>query len=149
MLAERLRQWMAGDAMLNERSVTGKVLPETSFPVHGFAIEDVIRVADAGMYVSKRSGGNLVSTAQEFSEGEDFARKRQQISTYIEGFIQRERPGTEDLEERTAHLTKLCAEGDAPGPARMREAIETLSRAAESRGKFAPPDTVTWRRDIR
>jgi len=132
VLAERLRQWIAGDAMLSERQVTGS-FGVASFPTHGFAIEDVIRVADAGMYVSKRSGGNLVSTAQEFSEGEDFARKRQQISTYIEGFIQREQPGPDDLEELTATLAKLCAEGDAPGPVRLREAIETLSRAAESR----------------
>ena len=132
VLAERLRQWMAGDSMLNERSVTGS-FGVASFPMHGFAIEDVIRVADAGMYVSKRSGGNLVSTAQEFSEGEDFARQRQQISSYIEGFIQRERPGPEDLDELTASLAKLCADSDSPGPARMREAIETLSRAAESR----------------
>jgi len=44
-----------------------------SFPTHGFSIEDIIRVADAGMYVSKRSGGNLVSAAEEFAAGEEFA----------------------------------------------------------------------------
>jgi diguanylate cyclase (GGDEF)-like protein len=131
VLAERLRQWMAADPMLNEHHVTGS-FGVASFPMHGFSIEDIIRVADAGMYVSKRSGGNLVSTAQEFVEGEDFARQRQQISAYIEGFLQRERSGPEDIEELTTMLRKLCG-GDDCNVALMKESIESLSRAAESR----------------
>ena len=132
VLAERLRQWMSGDAMLNERGVTGS-FGVASFPMHGFAIEDVIRVADAGMYVSKRKGGNMVSTAQEFSEGEEFARQRQQISIYIEGFLHREHAGQQDVEELTSTLAKFCISEDSPTGARLQDAIETLSRAAESR----------------
>ena len=30
-----------------------------SFPMHGFSIEDIIRVADAGMYAAKHEGGIL------------------------------------------------------------------------------------------
>ena len=57
VLAERLRQWIATDPMLSEHHITGS-FGVASFPTHGFSIEDIIRVADAGMYVSKRSGGN-------------------------------------------------------------------------------------------
>ena len=57
VLAERLRQWLASDPMLAEHHITGS-FGVASFPMHGFSIEDIIRVADAGMYVSKRSGGN-------------------------------------------------------------------------------------------
>lgn len=131
VLAERLRQWIAADPMLSEHGVTGS-FGVASFPMHGFSIEDIIRVADAGMYVSKRSGGNLVSTAQEFAEGEDFARQRQQISAYIEGFLQRERTGPEDLEELTTSLRKLCGD-EVCNVAVLKESIESLSRAAESR----------------
>jgi diguanylate cyclase (GGDEF)-like protein len=131
VLAERLRQWIASDAMLNEHKITGS-FGVASFPTHGFSIEDVIRVADAGMYVSKRSGGNLVSTAEEFAEGEEFARQRQQISAYIEGFLQRERTGPEQLEELTSTLRKLCGGDDCNVPL-LKESIESLSRAAESR----------------
>ena len=53
ILAERLRLWMASDPMLSEHHITGS-FGVASFPVHGFSIEDIIRVADAGMYVSKR-----------------------------------------------------------------------------------------------
>ena len=132
VLAERLRQWLASDPMLSEHHVTGS-FGVASFPMHGFSIEDIIRVADAGMYVSKRSGGNLVSTAQEFVEGDDFARQRQQISAYIEGFLQRERTGPDDLEELTTTLRKLCGGDDNCNVNLMKESIESLSRAAESR----------------
>jgi len=131
VLAERLRQWLATDPMLAEHHITGS-FGVASFPMHGFSIEDIIRVADAGMYVSKRSGGNLVSTAQEFVEGQDFARQRQQISAYIEGFLQRERTRPEQLEELTTTLYKLCGGEDCKVQL-LREAIEALSRAAESR----------------
>ena len=132
VLAERLRQWLAGDPMLSEHHMTGS-FGVASFPMHGFSIEDIIRVADAGMYVSKRSGGNLVSTAQEFVEGQDFARQRQQISAYIEGFLQRERSGPEQLEELTSTLHKLCGGDEECNLPLLKESIESLSRAAESR----------------
>ena len=132
VLAERLRQWLAADPMLSEHKVTGS-FGVGSFPIHGFSIEDIIRVADAGMYVSKRSGGNLVSTAQEFVEGQDFARQRQQISSYIEGFLQRERTGREQLRELASTLYKLCGEEENCNVGVLKEAIESLSRAAESR----------------
>jgi len=132
VLAERLRQWIATDPMLGEHHVTGS-FGVASFPTHGFSIEDIIRVADAGMYVSKRSGGNLVSTAQEFVEGQDFARQRQQISAYIEGFLQREETGPEHLEELTSTLYKLCGGDEDCNVSLLKESIESLSRAAESR----------------
>ena len=64
-LAERLRLWIAADPMLSEHHVTGS-FGVASFPGHGFTAEDIIRVADAGMYVSKHAGGDRVSVAEEF-----------------------------------------------------------------------------------
>jgi len=132
VLAERLRQWLATDPMLSEHHITGS-FGVASFPMHGFSIEDIIRVADAGMYVSKRSGGNSVSTAQEFVEGQDFARQRQQISAYIEGFLQREHAGLEHIQELTSTLYKLCGGDEGCNVPLLKEAIESLSRAVESR----------------
>src|SRR5437016_2981264 len=103
VLAERLRLWVATDPMLEEHHITGS-FGVASFPVHGFSVEDIIRVADAGMYVSKHAGGNRVSTAEEYVEGETAAVQRQLISGYIEGFLQREHSGPEYLEELTSTL---------------------------------------------
>src|SRR5258708_18023976 len=117
--------------MLSEHKITGS-FGVASFPTHGFSIEDRIGVADAGMYGSKRWGGDLVSTAEEFAEGQDFARQRQQVSAYIEGFLQREHTGLEHLEELTLTLRKLCGGDEDLNVPLLKESIEALSRAAES-----------------
>jgi len=132
VLAERLRQWIVTDPMLSEHHITGS-FGVASFPTHGFSIEDIIRVADAGMYVSKRAGGNLVSAAEEFVAGEEFATQRQQISSYIEGFLQREHNGPEHLEELASMLVKFCGGDEDCNVPLLKESIEVLSRAAESR----------------
>jgi diguanylate cyclase (GGDEF)-like protein len=131
-LAERLRVWLSQDAMLAEHHITGS-FGVASFPGHGFSAEDIIRVADAGMYVSKHAGGNRVSMAEEFGDGESFASQRQQISAYIEGFLQREQSGPEDLEELVNTLRKLCGDEDDCNVDVLKESIEALTRAAESR----------------
>jgi diguanylate cyclase (GGDEF)-like protein len=131
ILAERLRLWIATDPMLAEHHITGS-FGVGSFPVHGFSVEDIIRVADAGMYVSKHAGGNRVSTAEEYVEGENAAVQRQLVSGYIEGFLQREHTGPEHLEELVTTLRKLSG-GEDCNLQVLREAIETVNRAAESR----------------
>ncbi|MGA7629214.1 MAG: diguanylate cyclase [Terriglobales bacterium] len=130
VLAERLRLWLATDPMLEEHHITGS-FGVASFPVHGFSMEDLIRVADAGMYVSKHAGGNQVSTSDAFGEGS--AVQRQLVSGYIEGFLQREHNGPEHLEELVSTLRKLCGRDDDGDRRAIREAIEALSRAAELR----------------
>ncbi len=131
VLAERLRLWIAQDPTLNQQHITGS-FGVGSYPAHGFSMEAIIRVADAGMYVSKRAGGDRVSTAEELSGGEAAALRRQVISGYIEGFLQREHTGPEHVEELIATLKKLCVDGDRSARV-MREAVEVLTRTAESR----------------
>jgi len=130
VLAERLRLWLATDPMLEEHHITGS-FGVASFPVHGFAIEDLIRMADAGMYLSKRAGGNQVSTAEPFREGS--AVQRQLVNTYIEGFLQREQHGSNELEELVATLRKLGASSGEKDTGAVREAVEALAQAAEHR----------------
>jgi diguanylate cyclase (GGDEF)-like protein len=131
ILAERLRLWIAQDPALSEHHITGS-FGVGSFPVHGFSIEDIIRVADTGLYVSKHKGGDCVSTAEDLSEGEGNAARRQVISGYIEGFLHREHTGPEHVDELIAMLKKMCGEGDHSA-AVLRETIEILTRASESR----------------
>jgi diguanylate cyclase (GGDEF)-like protein len=129
-LAERLRVWLETDPMLEEHHITGS-FGVASFPIHGFSMEDLIRVADAGMYVAKHAGGNHVSTSDVFGEGP--ALQRQLVSGYVEGFLQREHNGPEDLEELINALRKLCGREDDANRRAMNEAVEALSRAAELR----------------
>jgi diguanylate cyclase (GGDEF)-like protein len=132
ILSERLRLWLATDPTLSEHHITGS-FGVASFPVHGLAAEDIIRVADAGMYVSKKAGGDRVSTAEERIEDQSSAVQRQLVSGYIEGFLQRERTGSEHVEELVGTLRKLSAGADQKNLPILRDSIEALTRAAESR----------------
>jgi diguanylate cyclase (GGDEF)-like protein len=130
VLAERLRLWLATDPMLEEHHITGS-FGVASFPVHGFSMEDLIRVADAGMYVAKHAGGNQVSTSDAL--GEVSTVQRQLVSGYIEGFLQRDHNGPEHLEELVATLRKLSGGEEDTYRRPIKEAVEALSRAAELR----------------
>jgi len=135
ILAERLRLWLSTDPMLQEHLITGS-FGVGSFPVHGFTAEEIIRVADAGMYVSKHAGGDRVSTADEFGDDETGAVQRQLISGYIEGFLQRGHTGPEHLDELLTTLKKLCGGEDGEGACNvevLRDSIEALTHAAELR----------------
>jgi diguanylate cyclase (GGDEF)-like protein len=131
-LAERLRQWLATDTMLNEHKITGS-FGVASYPVHGRSAEEIVRVADVGMYISKHAGGDRVSIAEEFSEDESCAVQRQLISGYIEGFLHREHTGPEDLEELLNSLRKFVGGEEGGNFELLRESIESLARAAEVR----------------
>ena len=131
-LAERLRLWLATDPMLSEHHITGS-FGVASYPLHGVSVEDIIRVADAGMYVAKHAGGDRVSAAEEFGEDETGAVQRQLLSGYIEGFLQREHTGPEHLEELSATLKKLCGADGEFNLELLQESIQSLAHAAESR----------------
>jgi len=135
ILAERLRLWLSTDPMLQEHRITGS-FGVASFPVHGLSAEDIIRVADSGMYISKHAGGDQVSTADEFGVDEHGAVQRQLVSAYIEGFLQREHTGPEHLGELLNTLKKLATseEGEQRHNTEViRESIEALTRAEELR----------------
>jgi len=132
ILAERLRLWIATDPMLSQQHITGS-FGVGSFPVHGSSSEEIIRAADAGMYISKRAGGDRVSTPDESGEGESVAMQRQLIAGYIEGFLHREHAGLEHLEELLATLKKLAGGEKNLNVDMLRDSIEALTHAAEAR----------------
>jgi HD-GYP domain-containing protein (c-di-GMP phosphodiesterase class II) len=55
------------------------------------------------------------------------------VSGYIEGFLQRERTGSEHVEELVSTLRKLSSGADQKNLPILRDSIEALARAAESR----------------
>lgn len=133
ILAERLRLWLATDPMLNERHVTGS-FGVASFPLHGATVEEIIRVADAGMYVSKHAGGNRVSTADVAADFEVANQQRQQILSYVEAFGAREHSSVDDADELANNLRRLCAPLSQEHAAEaVREALKHLAHVVEMR----------------
>ena len=132
ILCERLRLWIATDTMLNERQITGSFGVAT-FPVHGVSPDEILHIADMGMYNSKRGGGNRVSTPQDFAGSEILASKNA-VSQYVELFLQRENIGPESVEELVDTMQELAyAIPDGSGVDALLEAVNVLNRAAESR----------------
>lgn len=131
-LSERLRVWIAGDPMLAERKLTGSFGVAT-FPLHGSGVEDIMRMADTGMYVSKHAGGNRVSTAGELPATEKISAK-QLANQYVESYLRREDSDASSAEELVATLERLKA---AVRPEHreeaLRDAIRSLTRTAETR----------------
>jgi HD-GYP domain-containing protein (c-di-GMP phosphodiesterase class II) len=133
ILAERLRLWIATDPMLNERKITGSFGVAT-FPLHGASVEDIVRVADAGMYVSKHAGGNHVSTVEEFREGEGTPPQKALVTSYVEGFLRREHTNPASGDELVETLVKLGnAVKDGRNSEVLTDAVMALTRAAEAR----------------
>jgi len=140
ILSERLRLWVATDPMLSEHHITGS-FGVASFPVHGFAAEDIIRLADSGMYISKHAGGNRVSMVELAASDEGVAVKRQLMASFIEGFLQRDHAGAEHVEEVVSAVIRAGGAGENCHPGVLREAIESLARASESRETYAAGQT--------
>jgi len=88
VLAERLRLAVATDPLFAKRRLTGSFGIAT-FPVHGHTAEEMVRAADAGMYLSKHHGGNRVSVAEQFRQGQAERWRSNVFSTYLEGLTRR------------------------------------------------------------
>jgi HD-GYP domain-containing protein (c-di-GMP phosphodiesterase class II) len=130
ILSERLRLWLATDTMLNERHVTGSFGVAT-FPIHGSSAEDIVRLADSGMYISKRAGGNKVSTVEVSSEASTSAEQHRMLSTLLEPLLRRDRVPIES--EVIAVLRRVGESTSGNTSAAMAEAVRVLTRSLETR----------------
>ncbi|HUR36777.1 MAG TPA: diguanylate cyclase [Terriglobales bacterium] len=131
ILSERLRLWIATDPMLNERHVTGS-FGVAEFPLHGSSVEDIIREADAGMYISKRSGGNKVSSVEAALQNDPQTEQRQMIAAHLENLLQREHiPNASEIVNALKRFVEYI-------PAEklrevLMEALRTINQTVEAR----------------
>ncbi len=82
ILAERLLAAMGADPFLAGHSVTAS-FGIASFPVHGAAPEEILRVADAGMYLAKHHKGNSVRVASAAATGGKGVWEHQLLEAYL------------------------------------------------------------------
>jgi diguanylate cyclase (GGDEF)-like protein len=131
-ISERLRLWIATDPMLQEKEITGS-LGIAEYPLHGNTIEDVIRMADEGMYTSKRAGGNKVSSVEPTQDiSTPQGEQKKIIASYLEGLLRREHFASEAeivgaLEKIKASVSRENADHA------LRTAIRMITRAIETR----------------
>jgi HD-GYP domain-containing protein (c-di-GMP phosphodiesterase class II) len=105
-----------------------------TYDLHGTEVQDILRVADAGMYTSKKHGGNRVSVAVEFVDSQHLLEQRELVTAYVDGFLRKENPGPEAAEELVGTLKKLAGSVAQAGDRQeLMQALRTLTRAAETR----------------
>lgn len=137
ILSERLRLWIASDATMNDKQITAS-FGVAAFPMHGATAEDILHVADMGMYHSKRTGGNRVATPEDFTQTEGVLPLRQVVNAQLESFLHRSSLHPEAIEELLATLNRLQGSaGDESGPDLILEGVRALNKAAELRESSA------------
>jgi diguanylate cyclase (GGDEF)-like protein/putative nucleotidyltransferase with HDIG domain len=82
ILAERLRSSIASDSYLSSRGITGSFGIAT-FPVHAPTPEEILRVADSGMYLAKHKHGNSVRVAALQKGEQRFDWEQQLLEAYL------------------------------------------------------------------
>lgn len=130
ILSERLRLWIATDPYLNERKITGS-FGVAEYPLHGSTAEDVVRVADSSMYLSKRAGGNKVSTTEPSEENLAHGEQRQILASYLGPLLRRDHVA--NTEEMVAALDKIAEAIPAGQSAALRDAVRMINRSVETR----------------
>src|SRR5438270_1349844 len=99
-------------------------------------MEDISRVADAGMYISKHAGGNKVSHVEPSQETMYQGEQRQVIASYLEGFLRRDH--VPKAEEIVQAMTKIAAAVTDRDPTQaLMDAARTINRTVESREMHA------------
>ncbi len=88
IMAERLRLWIATDPMFSERKLTASFGLAT-YPLHGSTPEELIRAADAGLYLAKHQGGNMVGVGEQFRRQEPGRWHGHVLSAYLENLSRR------------------------------------------------------------
>ncbi len=82
ILAERVRANLAADSYLSSRSVTASFGIGT-FPVHGVTPEEIVRVAESGMYLAKHEKGNRVRVASNSPDAPTTGWEQQLLQAYL------------------------------------------------------------------
>jgi len=82
ILAERLCASFSADPYLASRGVTAS-LGIATFPLHGAAPDEILRVADSGMYLAKHERGNRVRVASTPSQSADPDWEQQLLNAYL------------------------------------------------------------------
>ena len=152
-LAEKLRSAILADRLLQEKNVTASFGLAT-FPAHGSTPQELIQVADASMYSSKRQGGNAVSTAENLGTVEPKQWKRDVLEAYLGVTLKRLfSTGPEAFEEIRQRLEPLwqslsakesaqvgCGEGTPERvqgtSAAMIETLTTLALAVDAKDPY-------------
>ena len=140
-LADKLRQWIANDPLLRERKITASIGLAT-FPQHAPTAPELIQISDAGMYLAKHQGGNVIVSADHYKMTEQKEWQRNVLEAYLGVTIKRLfATGPEAFDEVYHRLEQVI---DSLGgqdesqelPAAMVETVTSLAFAIDAKDHY-------------
>jgi diguanylate cyclase (GGDEF)-like protein/putative nucleotidyltransferase with HDIG domain len=135
ILAERLRASIESDRYLAAHGVTASFGIGT-YPLHGPTQEEILRVADSGMYLAKHQEGNRVRVASLILESAQADWERQALEAYLGVTMKRmfsTGPETFDHYLKYFQDVMLRENGDAPS---LLDTVMALANAVDARDTY-------------
>jgi diguanylate cyclase (GGDEF)-like protein/putative nucleotidyltransferase with HDIG domain len=135
ILAERLRAALEADPLMASHGVTASFGIGT-FPVHGPTQEDILRVADSGMYLAKHQRGNQVCVASFAPQPGQGDREQQLLEAYLDVAVKRMfSTGPEAFNQYLQRFERVMqgAEGEAPS---LLETVTALAFAIDYKDHY-------------
>jgi len=135
ILAERLRAALETDPVMAAHQVTGSFGIAT-FPVHGPTQEEILRVADSGMYLAKHQKGNLVRVASLAPQSGQADLEQQLLEAYLGVAVKRMfSTGPEAFNQYLHRFERVMqgAEGESPS---LLDTVTALAFAIDAKDHY-------------
>lgn len=135
VLAERLRVGIEKDPLLAARGVTASFGVAT-FPTHGATQDEILRVADAGVYLAKHQKGNLVRVASVAPQGGQSEVEQQLLEAYLGATAkQMFSTGPEVFSQYLQRLERVTEGSRSEGPSLMNT-VTALAFAIDAKDHY-------------
>jgi diguanylate cyclase (GGDEF)-like protein/putative nucleotidyltransferase with HDIG domain len=135
ILAERLRSAIEADPSLRAYGITGS-FGIAGFPTHGATQEEILRVADAGIYLAKHQKGNLVRVAPVTPEASQSEVEQQLLEAYLGVAVKRMfSTGPEAFNQYLERLEQVNAGDGGEGPS-LLDTVTALAFAIDAKDHY-------------
>lgn len=135
VLAERLRENIESDRYLVAHGVTASFGIAT-FPLHGPTQEEILRVADSGMYLAKHQDGNRVRVASLTLESAQADWERQLLEAYLGVTMKRMfSTGPEAFDHYLESFRDVTLRGNGEAPS-LLDTVTALAFAIDAKDHY-------------
>jgi diguanylate cyclase (GGDEF)-like protein/putative nucleotidyltransferase with HDIG domain len=135
ILAERLRVKIESDGYLAAHGVTASFGIST-FPVHGPTQEEILRVADSGMYLAKHQEGNRVRVASLSVPSAQADWERQLLEAYLGVTMKRMfTTGPEAFDHYLKHFQEIMLKGNGEALP-LLDTVAALANAVDAKDHY-------------
>jgi diguanylate cyclase (GGDEF)-like protein/putative nucleotidyltransferase with HDIG domain len=135
ILAERLRANIESDRYLAAHGVTAS-FGISSFPVHGPTQEEILRVADSGMYLAKHQEGNRVRVASLTIASAQADWERQLLEAYLGVSMKRMfSTGPEAFDHYLKRFQDLMLKGNGDAPS-LLDTVTALANSIDAKDHY-------------